>query len=242
MLEIAVCDDDKNEIDLLKAMIYQHCHEICMQVIISTYQDGHDLINSTKKFHAIFLDIQMDTMNGIETAKVLRKTDKQVKIIFVTNYNNYQCEAFSVRAFGYVIKPVSFKQVSEQLNDVIEYSTKGTDKTIFTFSTDKGFRTCEADKIFYFESANHKIRMVYDNDIFILTDSIINVYNKLKPYGFSMPHKSFVINLLHISKIQGYDVLMTNGSIIPMSQKRAVEFKSEFHSYLKLNFNLIQKR
>ena len=242
MLEIAICDDDKTEIQILEAMIYKHCNDICSQVIISTYQDGRDLLDSTKRFHVIFLDIQMDSINGIETAKELRKSDKQVKIIYVTNYNNFQCEAFSVRAFGYITKPVTYKQISEQLNDVIEYSTIESNKSEFTFSTNKGFRTCETDNIYYFESANHKTKMVYDNDILILSDSIINIYNKLKPFGFSMPHKSFVINLLHVSKIQGYDVLMTNGSIIPMSQKRAVEFKSEFHSFLKINFNLIQKR
>ena len=184
----------------------------------------------------------MDNMDGIEVAKMIRADDKRVKIIYVTNFSNYQTDAFSVRAFGYVTKPITYEILHKQLDDVIEYSQLEENRAAFTFDTDLGIKTLNIDDIYYFESYNHKIKVVTKGRSLEISDSINNVLNNFKSYGFSMPHKSFVINLLYVSSIKGYDITLTDGDIIPISQKRAVGFKSEFHSFLKNNFNLLIKR
>ena len=242
MLEIAVCDDDKTEIELLENMIRRYCEEKRVQSIITSYLNGNDLLSSPKKFHIIFLDIQMENLDGIQAAMELRKCDKHVKIIYVTNYSNYQVDAFTVRAFGYVVKPITYEIICKQLDDFMEYSQAGESIFTFTFDTNIGMKTIDSKDIFYFESCNHKIEIVTKERTYKITDSISNILNNFKPYGFSMPHKSFVINFQYVSSIKGYDVLLTSGDHIPISQKRAVQFKEEFHAYLKKNFNLLNKR
>ena len=64
------------------------------------------MLESEEKFDIIFLDIDMGGINGIETAKKIRIYDKKVKIIYVTNYTDYTSSAFSVHAFGYLVKPI----------------------------------------------------------------------------------------------------------------------------------------
>jgi DNA-binding LytR/AlgR family response regulator len=241
MLEIALCDDNEYELDLLNAMVLKYSKEKNIILLTSTYKKGEELINSSKKFHVIFLDIKMDQIDGIEIAKMIRESDKHVKIIYVTNYSNYQNDAFSVRAFGYVIKPISYNTICKQLDDIIEYSQQEYNKTTFTFNTDSGVKTLNVEDIYYFESCNHKIEIVSKNRTFKVSDSINNILNNFKSYGFSMPHKSFVINLLYVSSIKGYDIILTTGDLIPMSQKRAVEFKTEFYSFLKSNFKMITR-
>lgn len=242
MLKIALCDDDKYELDQLNSMIVRYCEEKNIKALTFTYVTGEGLLRSAKKFHIIFLDIKMDNMDGIEVAKMIRADDKRVKIIYVTNFSNYQTDAFSVRAFGYVTKPITYEILHKQLDDVIEYSQLEENRAAFTFDTDLGIKTLNIDDIYYFESYNHKIKVVTKGRSLEISDSINNVLNNFKSYGFSMPHKSFVINLLYVSSIKGYDITLTDGDIIPISQKRAVGFKSEFHSFLKNNFNLLIKR
>ncbi len=239
VLEIALCDDDKAELETIRAMIENHCKKIHLQVIISKFENGCDLLKSPKKFHAIFLDIQMEQLDGIQTAVEIRKKDKHTKIIYVTNFSNYQTDAFTVRAFGYIVKPVSCKQICDQIDDIIAYSYQESQRVTYTFNTNAGIKTIDTKDIYYFESYNHKTKVQCKNIAYIISDSVINIFDKFKPYGFAMPHKSFVINFLHVSSVKGYDIILTNGMKIPISQKRAVEFKSEFHSYLKNNFNLL---
>ena len=242
MLEIAVCDDEEYELNQLNSMILKYCKEKNIKVFVSMYTRGEELLHSTKSFQIIFLDIKMGQMDGIKTAKLIRSNDKNVKIIYVTNFSNYQTDAFTVRAFGYVKKPFTYETICKQLDDVMEYSAQEKKKITFTFDTELGIKTLNIDDIYYFESYNHKIKIVSKDRALEISDSINNILINLKSYGFAMPHKSFVINLLYVSSIKGYDVTLTCGDIIPISQKRAVEFKAEFHSYLKNNFNILMKR
>ena len=241
MLEIAICDDDKYELDQLNTMIAKYCNEKNIKIFTSIYEKGEELLHSTKKFHIIFLDIQMDQINGIEVAKIIRSKDKNVKIIYVTNFSNYQTDAFSVRAFGYVTKPFTYETICKQLDDAIEYTKMEKDKINFTFDTNLGIKTLNLEDIYYFESCDHKIEIVAKDRTYKINDSITNIIHNFKRYGFSMPHKSFVVNLYYVSSIKGYDVSLTSGDLIPISQKRAVEFKADFHSYLKSNFNMLLK-
>jgi len=239
LLEIALCDDDECILNQLNTMIIEYFKKKGVKVITRTYASGEELLQGSKKFHVIFLDIKMDKINGIETARIIRRKDKRVKIIYITNSSNYQNDAFSVRAFGYIIKPITYEAVYEQLDDAIEYSQIDKSNIAFTFNTDMGIKTLNVEAIYYFESYNHKIQIVTKDKTLKVSDNINNILNAFKPYGFSMPHKSFVINLLYVSSIKGYDVTLTNGNLIPISQKRAVQFKAEFHSFLKNNFNLL---
>lgn len=85
MLEIALCDDDKVELDVWQNMIRRYCKENKIQFIISLFHSGYELLHSFKMFHVIFLDIKMDEIDGIQTAKEIRLRDKHVKIVYITN-------------------------------------------------------------------------------------------------------------------------------------------------------------
>lgn len=239
MLEFAICDDNVTELNKLKNMIIRSCRENNIQATISLFPNGVDLLNGYQKFDAIFLDIKMDQLDGIQTALEIRKQDKHVKIIYVTNYSSFQSDAFTVRAFGYVVKPISYEQIYKQLKDIIEYSSQESALPTYTFNTDKGFKTIKLQDIYYFESYNHKVKIQCKEKVYFISDSIINIFNLFKADGFSMPHKSYIVNLMHVSNIKGYDLELINGMVIPISQKRAVEFKRNFHTYLRNNFNVI---
>lgn len=242
MLQIALCDDEAYELELLNGIILEYARNKNLKITVDPFQNEKELLLCPQKFDVIFLDIQMGNANGIEVAKSIRERDKQVKIIYVTNFSNYQVDAFSVRAFGYVVKPIAYDTIAGQLDDVIAYTASEADAPAFTFNTNAGIKTLNVNDIYYFESSNHKIQIVTKDRTYLISDSIPNILNSLKSHGFSMPHKSFVINLLYVSNIKGYDILLTSGDIIPISQKRAVEFKAEFHSFLRNNFNLLTKR
>lgn len=241
MLQIALCDDETEELDLLGGMIAEYAHRNGLEATADSFQDGKSLLQSAKKFDVIFLDIQMGEENGIEIAKQIRESNKQVKIIYVTNFSGYQADAFSVRAFGYVEKPVAYDTIAKQLDDVFAYMRTEDTPAEFTFNTSEGFKTLKLADIYYFESSNRKVRVVTRKKTYLIAESLLHIFSNFQPYGFSTPHKSFVINLMHVSSIKGYDILMKDGVRIPISQKRAVKFKAEFHSFLRNNFNLLTK-
>ncbi|MCC3867656.1 LytR/AlgR family response regulator transcription factor [Terrisporobacter mayombei] len=235
MIKIAICDDD--------VIILNHTKEIIesykiKDLQIYSYKNGEELLESEETFDIIFLDIDMNGINGIETAKKIRIYDKKVKIIYVTNYTDYTYSAFSVHAFGYLIKPIKEKNLHEQLDEALSYM-KEDEECLIDFITEGELVRVDIKKIYYFEYISRKILMKTSEKTYIIRDKISAISDKMKDLGFEMPHKSFVVNLYNVKSIKGYDIYMMDESIIPLSQKKSSEFRNALNIYLS---NHIEKQ
>ena len=228
MIKIAICDDNLITLNHTKKIIENYKEK---DFEINTYKSGEELIESNKRFNIIFLDIDMDGIDGIETAKRIRVYDKQVKIIYVTNYTDYTSSAFSVHAFAYLVKPVKEKDLNEQLNEVLSYM-KEEKEELMEFVTNEGLIRVDLNKIYYFEYQSRKVLMKTNDKTYILKERISDVSTKMKEYGFEMPHKSFVVNLYNVKSVKGYDIYIMDESIIPLSQKKSSEFRNALNIYL----------
>jgi len=229
MLNIAICDDDLNIVRQMKKLIESYEKEKCS---ISTYSNGEELLQESKQFDVIFLDIDMSGIDGIETAKQIRNSDKNVKIIYVTNFTDYTNLAFSVHAFGYLNKPIKEEEIYMQLDEVIVYTKSKEDEVLIEFVTTDGIKRLTTKEIYYFEYLNRNVQMKTLSDTYILKEKITDVANFMNKYGFLMPHKSFTVNLFYVKSVKGYDIYMMDESIIPLSQKKSVEFKEQLNIFL----------
>ena len=108
-MKIAVCDDEKSMLEQMEENLKEF--ETLFQ--IDCYSSGEALLDSGIYYDLIFLDIDMKGISGIDTARMLRKRDKRVKIVYVTAYEDFRDYAFSVHAFGYLVKPVKRESVHE---------------------------------------------------------------------------------------------------------------------------------
>lgn len=230
MINIAICDDDESVVNQIKKCIGEY--NACKSAI-STYNCGEELLVERKKFHVIFLDIDMGGIDGIETAKRIRKYDKTVKIIYITNFTDYVNLAFEVHAFGYLNKPIKKEQIYTQLNEAIAYSEDKEEKELIEFITLEGVVRLAPRDIYYFEYINRKVKIKTLNNNYMLKKNITTVLKDMKEYGFLMPHKSFIVNLFYVKSIKGYDIFMMDGSIIPLSQKKSSEFREQFNIFLE---------
>lgn len=228
-MKIAVCDDEI----LFVNTVRQWLSELPKAFFeVSCFTDGLSLLESPETFDLIFLDIDMPSINGIETAERLRKKDKQVKIIYLTSYTDYLTDAFKVHAFGYLIKPAGKEEILRQIREAAQYSPPSTEGQVLELAGTDGLHRLPADQIFYFEYTSRKIRTVTAQGNFFIKRKIADVAAAMEEYGFAMPHKSFVVNLYHVKSIKGSDLLLTNGETIPLSQKQAAWFRKRLGSYL----------
>ena len=230
MLKIAICDDDINIINKMQEIIKGDFGYCC----IHTYNSGEALIEDKKSYDIIFLDIDMDGISGIETGKRIRSYDKKVYIIYVTNLSDYRKYAFSLHAFGYLEKPVKREEVLNEIREVISYKNEAeTTQDMLEFSTEEGIVRIEAREIYYFEYINRKIYMETKKGRYTLRQRINDIVKDMEQYGFVMPHKSFCVNLFHVKKVKGYDILITNGKVVPLSQKKSPYFREQLNIFLE---------
>lgn len=228
MLKIAVCDDEEAVFRELERVIQAGgmLHET------DFYSSGESLTSSRKQYDLIFLDVDMRGMNGLETARILRKRDKQVKIVYLTAYEEYRDYAFSVHAFGYLVKPVKKESILRTLREAVEYTKKEEPPSLIRLETENGIIQADTRDLLYLEYLERKICIHTKAGLLWMKGSITAQAERLKPWHFSMPHKSFVVNLAKIKSLRGYEIELMDGSIVPLSQKKSAAFRKEFGRYL----------
>lgn len=228
MLRIAVCDDDASA--LCTAMdLLQHYNKAEIQT--DAYSSGEALLASGKKYDILLLDIDMDGLDGIETAKRIREADKEVKLIYVTNYSDYTIFAFAVHAFAYLLKPLKQEELFAQLDEALCYGISTREQEL-EFQTREGIVRVASSRILYFEYWNRQVVLHTAEHFWHMKRRITEVAQEMEAFGFAMPHKSFVVNLYAVQRIHNYEILLTDGSRIPLSQKKAVNFRRALNEYL----------
>ncbi|MGC4019950.1 MAG: LytTR family DNA-binding domain-containing protein [Muricomes sp.] len=239
MIKVAVCDDDESVREKLFAIIKGWFDNIRRPVLVVKFISGVNLLESHIRFDIIFLDIEMPNLNGIETARMLRKWDVNSKIIYVTNYEHYIKSSYKVHAFDYISKPVCENEICCALLEAVQYSDNARKKQKYAFETEEGTVTLDLDDIYYFEYSSRRVIINCSREKYISSYSLKELLEKFQKYDFNSPHKGFIVNMLYIKLIKGFDIFMENGSIIPLAQKRAAGFRVEFNNFLQSTFNKI---
>ena len=229
-MRIAVCDDDETAVSFLRELIESYPKQ---KLSADGYSSGEDLLRTGNIYDLIFLDIDMKGIDGIETARRIRIHDRKVKIVYVTSYKEYAGKAFSVHAFGYLLKPVKQEKIWKQIEDALLWQEEEAPEVKqVEFTAVEGLVRLPVDMIYYFEYQNRRIYMKAKDTTYEMRGRISDIAGRMEEYGFSVPQKSFVVTLYHVKNIKGYEILMMNGEWIPLSQKQAVQFKEKLSLYL----------
>ena len=119
-MKIAIVDDDDRERTKICTLLREWGEKRRCKVECSEFTDGEDFLKSAGAYQAVFLDIYMKKLNGIDAAKVLRKYDRNCKIIFMTISEDHRADAFEVHAYDYLEKPVTAAQIERVMGDMAE--------------------------------------------------------------------------------------------------------------------------
>lgn len=228
MYKIAVCDDEERIVFEVKNII----EEWDSSIEVVCFSSGEKLVENYEGYEAVFLDIDMKGMNGIETGKAIRRLDKDTKIVYLTAYRDYVAGAFGVHAFQYLLKPVNKKAVTGVLEEIFRYMRNREKRIIVDFHTVDGVVCLPVSDIYFFEYENRRVRIVTESEEYYMVERITNVAKRMEVYGFSMPHQSFVVNMLHVKNVKSQQIIMDNKMELPLSQKKQKTWKQELMTYL----------
>ncbi|MGB8455006.1 MAG: LytTR family DNA-binding domain-containing protein [Anaerocolumna sp.] len=238
LINIAICDDDIMITDEMKEIITQYKKDRNEEISCDIFHNGESLMSGDKEYDIIFLDIIMAGMDGIETARKLRKRDKTVEIIYLTSYTGMTKEALAVHAFEYLEKPITKEQIYYQLDEALEkiLCKKINDEfkyRIVEFNAGKNSVRLAIDDIYYFERIDRKLKAVTKKGNFMLYETIASIEEKLHQYDFVTPHQSFVVNINNIKDYVKDEIIMLNYDLIPVAQKRTSEVKRIMREFLQ---------
>ena len=233
-MKIGICDDEKE----IREMLQDQVRSLYPKADILLYASGEEVVAGEFP-DILLLDIQMQGKSGMETAKELRLTDRQLIIIFVTAIEDYVFQAFDVDAFHYLVKPFSDAKFSEVLRKAVgqyedrrkEKPANATiDKPSLLITTGGTHITVNYEDIVYAEVFNRKV-------IIHTMDSDIEYYGKLKDLqekageGFYRPHRAYLVNFNFIRKYDATTIYMKKGQALMAKQN----YQGFVKSYLRYN-------
>lgn len=131
MFQIAVCDDEKIFVERISEIVKAFFKEQKLECQVDEFYSGEEFVELKEevgKYDIVFLDMQMDKMNGIETAKYLRKYGEDTFLVFVTAYAEYAATGYQVQATWFVIKDYD-KDGSRPARGFEKYSPKDSERS-----------------------------------------------------------------------------------------------------------------
>ncbi len=216
MAKILICDDGNEALNLTAEIIMEFYQEIGGEYTLLRFSSPSEVIAFVQSGNAVdvaFLDIMMPGMNGIDLAFRLREIGFGGYLIFLTSFNDFAAQSYSVKAFSYLLKPVEKEAVWEQL-DIIEKTLLMGDNRGFSLTRRSGMRFVLFSELMYVEVVNHSLS-------FHLTDGEnINIYATLREFSEMLlaepqmvkPQKSFIVNLDHVNSCENRALFMRDGT------------------------------
>lgn len=232
-MRIAVVEDNEDERNRLLACFKQYEQEHNAHFDIITFKDGLDFTNHyNKNFDVIYLDIQMPHMDGMTTAKKIRKVDTTVPIVFVTNYVQYAIDGYQVDATDFILKPVNYFSFEEHFKK-IEQKFK-QQANFLMFNTLEGTQKVVLDTLYYVESEKHYLHLhiIKDKEEQLdMLDTTKNMEKQLAPYNFYRCNNGYIVNLKHVSQVNGNEVIV-GPYHLQISRPRKKGFMEALTNYL----------
>ncbi len=235
LLCIAICDDEKYDREHIQQLLIKYLDNYQIDYSIYIFSSGKEFCEQgfgIAKYDIVFLDINMEEMNGIETAYKIRTFNMDTFIVFVTGFINYVLEGYKVNAIRYILKETAEVSIIECMDAILkkmEFQMK-TIKVLFK----EGEKQVCPDKIFYIESQKHKLifNMLESNaNKYYIYDKLDNIELQLKEYGFLRIHKSYLANMKYIERINNYRAKLTSGEDLSIPKLRYQAVKEAFVLY-----------
>lgn len=232
IIQIAICDDEKVQVELLKKYLINWAKNKDIRIAIELFYNAESFDfawSMDKKYNILLLDIEMPGKNGVELAKKIRKQDNLLNVIFITAISDYISEGYDVEAINYLIKPIKEEKLYECLDRAVE-KIPIEEKTILIDLEGETIRLLEKD-ILYIESFSHSVDIRTIEGTYRVRKNIGTMEVELDKDSFIRCHRSYIVNLKHIKRIGKTDIILDDESLIPVSRRQYSNTNIAFMKY-----------
>lgn len=232
-LDVLVVDDEPPAREDLAYLLRQHPRV----GMVTTAGDATEALRRLRdgSFDALFLDIRMPGLDGLELARVLSRFAHPPDIVFVSAYENHAVEAFELAAVDYLLKPVRPERLSDAIRRLgagrSSGGAQGAEGAANRIAVEMGGRTrlIERDSICFVESSGDYVRLHTGSESYLLRTPISSLEENWRKAGFVRVHRRYLIALRHLTELRvrpggGY-VMVVDGRELPVSRRHARELR-----------------
>lgn len=232
MIHIAIVEDDPRYQKQLSDFIAQYQADHGEQFKISLYANGMEIVEHyALNYDIILLDIQMELMDGMETAQRIREIDKDVVLIFITNLPQFALQGYEVEALSYLLKPINSFAFAQELHRAVVRVKETRSEAYLHIMQKNGLLRLTASHITYVESqGNDVIYHTLEGD-YTARDSLKGVEEKLPANAFYRCNNCYLVNLAQVERVNKNEVVVA-GAQLQISRLRKKGFMEALAAYV----------
>ncbi|MEA4961130.1 LytR/AlgR family response regulator transcription factor [Lutispora sp.] len=236
MLQIAICDDNIDELSNMVQLIDLYRTSKNLNCEYAVFSNGFELVSvleKGKRFDTYCLDIIMPGFTGIDAAKEIRTFDKTAPILFLTSSPEFALESYSVKAINYVLKPISKEKLFFTFDEMLEQIKAKKDEDAIIVKSNEGIQKILISNLVFAEVIGRNVLYhLRSGKVIECTESFSSICDKLLKYGcFIKPHRSYLVNMQYVDTIENHQVTLQTLSSVPVAQGKAKEIKEQYLAY-----------
>lgn len=222
MIRVAIVEDNSAERERLHACLRWLEESEGMRFYVAEFASGTAFIgNFEPVYDLIFMDIEMPGMDGMETARALRKMDASVLLIFVTNMAQYAIDGYDVDALDFILKPVNRYSFAIKMKRAVSRIPKRVEEYVAVKSEGE-LRQVEISSIRWLDIDGHYVVYHTTKGDYEEYGTLKEAYGKLNRSFFVFVNRSCLVNLYHVSAVNKNSVTVGDSQLdISRPQKKS---------------------
>ena len=229
MLHIAICDDSPECRQQVLECVEQWPDKP-EQLLIRTFEDADSLLmaHGVQPFDIILMDVIMPLLSGIEAARELRQTDRDVKLIFLTSSRDFAVESYTVKADNYLLKPLQMQQLHRALTELTGQISR--EARSMTVKGVKAVHRVPLRAIEYVEAQNKRVLFVLSDGRTIESNEPLYTYEPqlLLSDGFFKCSRSYIVNINRIEAYTPKEIRTQSGCRIAIARSHQKDFETAY--------------
>ncbi len=228
-MRIAIVDDRREDREKLQTLVTEYFAQHSMVAEITCFASGDELLQNFQPgtFQCMFLDIYMEGMDGMDTARRIYHEDPACDLIFCTTSISHAVTSYEVRAAWYLTKPLSVQQLTTAL-DIVCKNLLHTNRSIRVHVRGNTL-SLRLDEIYYMDSHDRKARIHLKARTLEVEEAVSDVMDLLsKDERFLPCNRNTMVNMDHIDRVEEDDFLLKNGAIVPLKQRGRAVLKKAY--------------
>ncbi len=236
MLQIALCDDNIDELSNMVQLIDLYRTSKHLSCEHAVFPNGFEMISALekgKRFDIYCLDIIMPGFTGIDVAKEIRGFDKTAQILFFTSSPEFALESYSVKAINYILKPISKEKLFFTFDELLEQIKTKKEEDAVIVKSNAGIQKILISNLVFAEVIGRNVLYhLRSGKVIECTEPFSSVCDNLLKYGcFIKPHRSYLVNMQYVDTIENHQITLQTLSSVPVAQGKAREIKQQYLNY-----------
>lgn len=231
MLRIAIAEDEPACAKQLQDFIDRYAGERGLETAATWFSDGLELVEQyAPVWDILFLDIQMAHLNGMETARRIRRQDPDVTLVFITNLARYAIQGYEVDASDFILKPLEYDRFRVRMDKLTARLARKQGAFVVLPLAEQKIRVAVED-ILYAEVVDHDLQVVTAKQRYLMRCSLQEMERMVEGHGFSRCNRCYLVNLRRVTGVEK-DAVRVGKYSLPISRPRKKQFLRELSDCL----------